>query len=173
MSDLDPELALVSDVNIGQVERQALTDLNKAVEQWGGIIKSIRVLIVCAFIVGTWVATLEFRQRDFDKRTSENLVQIKNNTATIQAITVWQAGVNSSRWSIQQHNDWAEEDRRQEIAMFDSIHEQNRLAELRLQRLEDEQGRLQESQNEIQKDIREKLRVTPSDVLAELQKLKR
>ena len=146
-------------------EEQVIHDLSDAAQNFSGLIKAIKLLIVGAFVMGGWVATLEIRQRWLWET-------VEANHETILEDKVWKAKVENTRWTVGDHAKWAQADRDRESKVMTALAEKNRLTELRMQRLEDTQQRLQETQSKIQAEIREKLRVTPAEVLEEVRKLR-
>ena len=138
-------------------ETQVINDLHEAAEKWGLVLKAVRVLVIGAFVLGSWVATLEWRQRALDAQTTQG-------SEVLNALNHWKTKVEGTRWTIQQHQEWAAGEMKREALLMDRLQEQNTLQELRLQRLED-------GMSNLKSELDEKLRITPSDVLEEVRKL--
>jgi hypothetical protein len=139
-------------------EQDAIEDLSKALEQWGAVMKALKFLMVGAFGIGVWVATLEFRARTLEGDSV-------SGREFLHQFTVWKSQVEGTRWTIQDHTDYVQRQDERDAARYDQLRQQNTLQELRLQRLEDNQAT-------IEKEISEKLKVTPAMVLEEVRKLR-
>lgn len=134
-----------------EIEERLLTEI----ERFQKVGKLLRGFMACAFLLGGWVATLEMRQQAASKQV-----------AKIEPMEKWIAVRTGNQWTIQQHSEYARSKDAADRKVLDELNKRNELQELRLQRLEDEQGR-------ISRTIEERLKVTPSDVLNELRRLSR
>ena len=74
----------------------AVHDLDAIVAKWDTILKAIRTLVVGAFLLGGWVATLEYRQRVLAEVQKEDHIALQENK-------LWRAEIEANRWTIQQH----------------------------------------------------------------------
>lgn len=117
--------------------------------------KMIWGLVVLAFLFGSWVATLELRQQ----ATSRHI-------AKIEPIEKWIARRSGDEFNVHDHDAYAMAKAKADQDVLNELNERNRLQELRLQRLEDEQRRMTQT-------IEDRLKVTPSDVMDELKKITR
>jgi len=120
------------DFVMGDEEKNLLNELDLLAQRWRTATKAIWVLIAGAFGVGGWVASLEFRQQEDDK-TREEVVTLKE----------WKIETAASRWTIQDQSKFSQQ-----------IAEQNRLSELRLQRLEDTQTRVLDTLDDIKNSLK-------------------
>ena len=88
--------------------------------------------------------------------------------AAASAVSIFSSAASpleGTRWTIQDHTDYVQRQDERDAARYDQLRQQNTLQELRLQRLEDNQAT-------IEKEISEKLKVTPAMVLEEVRKLR-
>lgn len=122
------------------------------------------VLLLGAFFLGGWVATLELRERS-------NTTTNKKQTLILDELKEWVTSTRADRWTIRDHNNYVAAEAARSSKIWEATNRQNELQELRLQRLEDNQTRLQQTQTEFEKELKNLLKVTPADVLEELKKL--
>lgn len=117
--------------------------------------KGLWVLLAASFALGGWVTTLEVRARESTKIMEE-----------FKALQTWSVAVDANRWSIRDHHDWATNHDEKAAKELAALNKRNELQELRLQRLEDEQGRILQT-------IENKLQTTPADVLRAVEEVKK
>lgn len=92
-------------------------------------------------------------------------------TDTLERVSAWQIEAQANRWTVHDHDKYRTQIESQISTLALEFRESNRLQELRLQRLEDNQSQLQRAQSTVDDLIKNKLNVTPADVLDELRKL--
>lgn len=141
-------------------------DLKKFRQFWTLLLKVSWLIAAAAASFGGWVATLELRQRESGETDQKQ-------TKILEEIQQWVTATENNRWTIRDHQAWSEAHTVEMSKMLEAIAKRNELQELRLQRLEDNQSRLQDQQGKMQQTITEKLQVTPSDVLKELQEMRK
>ena len=134
----------------GEDFTNAANNLYDAAEKWQKVIRAIWVLIIGAFALGGWVATLEYRQRNNDRYIGE----IDKITEVLSNFQTWRAGVDANSWSSRDQAKYAQQATDAHRTLVDQLQKQNHLQELRLQRLEDTQTRILETLSDIKDAVK-------------------
>jgi triphosphoribosyl-dephospho-CoA synthetase len=131
-------------------DKRVLSELYEAAERWGVVLKAIKVLVLAAFALGLWVATLEIRQRV----AADQCASAKEE---LDGLKTWKATTTANRWTIQEQQEFAASQARHEADLVSGLQQQNHLAGLRLQRLEDTQIHILSILEKIDQKIDQKL----------------
>jgi len=98
--------------------------LNKKLDSFAKALTLLRITLGCAFIVGGWVATLEYRSRDLEERAMKA-------SDDVHRFTLWKERTEASRFEAKDGN-----------ALSQTFNNRANLQDLRVQKLESGQGEI-------------------------------
>lgn len=64
-------------------------------------LKMLWIIVVAVFFFGGWCATLEWRTHTMLERMAEQTRDITANAAKVNAVEIWRAATDASRWTSQ------------------------------------------------------------------------
>ena len=118
-------------------------------EQFAGKIDSltklanlIKILIVSAFGIGAWVATLEYRQREADAYSKKVDAEILKNETQIASFNLWKERTEANRF-----------DTKMAAELANTLNTRANIQELKTQKLEIGQQEIQKSLSRIESKL--------------------